>query len=222
MKFSVSDCIQLSIFLVSFSVFARKPVPLYLRLFPVYFFLLLIGNIAIEYTTPLGIHNTIISNTSGIAEFSFYFYVIRSVIKNPKVKKAFFYTGILFVVFTVINLFFIQKDDRFNPINFTLGTFIAVIFCIYYFLELFQKSDTQSLIKLASFWIVSGIFFNVVLSFPMYASISFMDNMSKANQKTMMIIFNHIEAIYNIINVLTYILYTTGFLTRIRTGKLSS
>ena len=174
---------------------------------------------AIEYTSPRGIHNTIISNLGGIVEFSFYFYVIKSVIVNRKVKKRIFYTTITFVVFAVINLFFIQRDDRFNPINSTIGTVISVILCIYYFFELFQKTETQSLAKLTGFWIVSGILFNVALLFPTYASISFMENMSKANQKNMMIIFSHIEAIYNIINVLTYILYTTGFLCRIRTGK---
>jgi hypothetical protein len=174
---------------------------------------------AIEYTTLRGIHNNIILNTCGIAEFSFYFYVIRSVIVNRKIKKSIFYTTIAFAVFAVINLFFIQKNDLFNPINFTVGTVISVIFCIYYFFELFQKTEPQSLTNLTSFWIVSGILFNVVLMFPIFALISFMDNLSKANQKTTMIVFNNIVAIYNIINVLTYILYSTGFLSGIRTSK---
>jgi hypothetical protein len=151
---------------------------------------------------------------------SSYFYVVRSVIVNKKVKKSIFYTTISFAVFAVTNLFFIQKDDRFNPINFTIGTVITVVICIYYFIELFQKTETQSLAKLTGFWIVSGILFNVVLMFPMSASISFMDNMSKANQKTMMIMFNHFESIYDIISMLTYMLYSIGFLSRIRTSKM--
>jgi hypothetical protein len=222
MTFSINDLIQFSIFLVSFSVFARKPVPPYLQLFPVYFFLLMLGNITIEYTTPLGIHNTIIQNISGIGEFFFYFYVIRTVVVNRKVKNGIFYTSIAFTVFALINLFFIQKDDRFNPINFTIGTILSVSFCIYYFFELFQKTETHSLRKITGFWIVSGIFFNVVLSFPMYASISFMDNMSRVNKQNMIIIFNHIEAIYNIMNTFTYILYTIGFLSRIRYSPSNS
>jgi hypothetical protein len=146
--------------------------------------------------------------------------VVRSVTVNKKVKKSIFYTTISFAVFAVTNLFFIQKDDRFNPINFTIGTVITVVICIYYFIELFQKTETQSLAKLTGFWIVSGILFNVVLMFPMSASISFMDNMSKANQKTMMIMFNHFESIYDIISMLTYMLYSIGFLSRIRTSKM--
>jgi hypothetical protein len=219
MKFILVDYIQLSIFLISLSVFAQKPVPLYLRLFPLYFFLLMIEDLAINYTGDRGIHNNIIPNTGGIAEFSFYFFVIRSVIVNMKVKKRILYTTVVFAVFAVINLFFIQQNDLFNPINFTIGTVITVVLCIYYFFELFQKTEAQSLTRLASFWIVSGILFNVVLTFPIFALISFMDSLSKANQKTSMIVFDHIQAIFNIISILTYILYSIGFICRIRTNK---
>lgn len=219
MKFSFGDWIQLSIFLISLSVFARKPVPLYLKIFPIYFFLLMIEDLAIEYTTTRGIHNNIIFNTAGIAEFLFYYFVIRSVIVNEKVKKRIFYSSIVYSVFAVINLFFIQRNDLFNPINFTIGTVITVLFCIYYFFELFQKTETQSLTKLTSFWIVSGILFNVVLIFPIFALISFMESLSKANHKTSLIIFNNIDAIFTIIGILTYILYSIGFLCRIRISK---
>jgi hypothetical protein len=218
MVFSIGDFIVLLIFLISFSVFASKPVPLYLKLFPLYFFILLIANLVIEYTTPRGIHNSIISNSSGIGEFALYFYAVRSVVDNPRFKKAGLYLTIGFVVFAVINLIF-QKDDRFNPINYTVGVVLTVALCIYYFIGLFQKHETQSLKKITGFWIVSGIFCNVILGFPMYVSISFMGNTTSANQKMMTVIFDHLEAIYNIINVLSYSLYTVGFLGRIRTAS---
>ena len=145
--------------------------------------------------------------------------MLRSVIANIKVKKRIFYTTIAFVVFALINLLFFQRNDLFNPINFTVGTVITVILCIYYYFELFLKTQAESLSRLTSFWIVSGILFNVVLIFPIFALISFMDQLSKANQKTSMIVFDHIEAIFNIISVLTYILYSIGFICRIRTSK---
>jgi len=218
MKFSVSDFIQLSIFLISLSVFAKKPVPLYLRLFPVYFFLLMIVDKIIEYTTDLRIHNNILLNIWGPIEFSFYFFVLGQVITS-KLNKRILYTITAFLIFAFINLFFFQRNDLFNPVNFTVGTVITVIFCIYYFFELFQKTEVQSLTRLPSFWIVSAILFNVVLIFPIFALFSFMDSISKANRKTSMIIFDNIVAIFNIISVLTYMLYSIGFLCRIRTSK---
>ena len=219
MKFSVSDLIQLSIFLISLSVFAQKPVPLYLRLFPVYFFLLMIVDIVLELTTELSIHNNILLNTWTPVEFSFYFFVIGWVVVSKKVKKRILYTTTAFVIFAFINLFFFQHNDLFNPINFTVGTVITVVFCIYYFFELFQKTEAQSLSRLPSFWIISGILFNVVLIFPIFALISFMNSLSKSNLKTSRIIFDNIAAIFNIISILTYILYSIGFICRIRTSK---
>ncbi len=129
------------------------------------------------------------------------------------------YVTIAFVIFAFVNLFLFQHNDLFNPVNFTVGTVVTVVFCIYYFFELFQKTEAQSLIRLTSFWIVSGILFNVVLIFPIFALISFMDQLNKANRKTTMIVLDHIEAIFNIISVLTYTLYSIGFLCRIRTSK---
>jgi hypothetical protein len=219
MNFTVSDFIQLSIFLISLSVFAQKPVPLYLRLFPVYFFFLMIVDKIIEYTQDLNIHNNILLNIWGPFEFSFYFFVIGQVIVSKKVKKRILYATIGFVIFAFINLFLFQRNDLFNPVNFTIGTVITVILCIYYFFELFQKTEAQSLTRLPSFWVVSAILFNVVLIFPIFALVSFMNSLSKANLKTSMIIFNNIVAIFNIISVLTYILYSIGFLCRIRTSK---
>jgi hypothetical protein len=219
MKFTVSDIIQLSIFLISLSVFAQKPVPLYLRLFPVYLLLLMIEDLVIEYTSQLGMHNNFILNTGSIAEFAFYFFVVRSVISNMKAKRRIFYTTIAFVLFAIFNLLFIQHNDLFNPINVAIGTVITAILCIYYFVELFQNPETPSLSKLTSFWIVSGTLFNAVLLFPIYTLISFMDTLSKANQKTSMIVFDHMDTIFVVISVLTYILYSIGFLCRIRTSK---
>jgi hypothetical protein len=222
MKFSTGDFIQLTIFLISLSVFARKPVPIYLKLFPLYFFLLMIVDKIIEYTTDLSIHNNILLNIWGPLEFSFYFFVISQVIVSKKVKKRIFYITMAFIIFAYINLFFFQQNDLFNPVNFTIGTVIAVIFCIYYFFELFQKTEAQSLVRLPSFWIVSAILFNVVLIFPIFALISFMNQLNKANQRTSLIILNNIVAIFNIISVLTYTLYSIGFLCRIRTSKSTS
>jgi hypothetical protein len=222
MKFSTGDFIQLTIFLISLSVFARKPVPIYLKLFPLYFFLLMIVDKIIEYTTDLSIHNNILLNIWGPLEFSFYFFVISQVIVSKKVKKRIFYITMAFIIFAYINLFFFQQNDLFNPVNFTIGTVIAVIFCIYYFFELFQKTEAQSLVRLPSFWIVSAILFNVVLIFPIFALISFMNQLNKANQRTSLIILNNIVAIFKIISVLTYRLYSIGFLCRIRTSKSTS
>ena len=106
---------------------------------------------AVDYTYDHGIHNNILLNIWGPIEFSFYLYVIGQLIVSKKVKKGILYATMVFVIFAFINLFFIQHNDLFNPINFTIGTVITVILCIYYFFELFQKTEAQSLIQVTQF-----------------------------------------------------------------------
>lgn len=219
MHFSITDIIQLLIGLISLSVFLQRPTPLYLKLFPVYFFYFLIIDIVIEYTTSRGIHNTGIANVSGILEFCFYFFVLYKAILNPKVNRIILYVMVIFALFGFFNLFVVQKKVGFNPVNFTTGTLITVVFCIYYFVELFQKTEVPTLSRLPSFWIISAILFNVVLVFPMFALLSFMENLNKINKETTKIIFNNMGSIYNIIIILTDILYSIGFLCRIRISK---
>lgn len=118
-----------------------------------------------------------------------------------------------------INIFFIQKKVGFNAVNFTVGCIIIVSLCIYYFFELFQKTEAQSLSKLPSFWIVSGLLFNNVLSFPQFALNNFMETLTRANYNKYHIIFDNIGVLNNITIILTSVLYTIGFLCRIRIRK---
>jgi hypothetical protein len=219
MKITIGDLIQLSIFIISLSLFLRKPVPVYLRFYPVYFFFLMIVDMVMEYTADHSIHNNIILNIWDPLEFSYYFFVIGQLVVSQKAKQRILYIIILFIVFSFTNLIFFQHNDLFNPVNFTIGTVLTVILCIYYFFELSQKTEAQPISRLPGFWIISAILFNAVLIFPIFAMISFMSQLNKANHKTSMIVFNHIDAIFNIISILTYVLYSIGFLCRIRTSK---
>jgi len=175
----------------------------------------LVLDMIVTYTSHRGIHNNIITNTWSIIEFSFYLFVLRQVVLNIKIKKLIVYAILLYSIFSFINIFFVQHFDLFNAVNFTIGTVITVSFCIYYFIELFQKAEVQSLARLPSFWIISGIMFNVVLIFPTFAFLSFIES-TKVN-RTSIIILHNISAIFNIISILTYILYSIGILCRIRT-----
>jgi hypothetical protein len=211
MQFSGFDIIQLILFLVSLTVFAQKPALLYLKLFPVYLFLSLIVGLVTGYLQSHGRYNTGVANSWGIIEFCFYFFVLRSLIVNVKIKRFILLVIFLFPVFALINLYF-QKLVGFNPVNFTIGSLITVSFCIYYFFELFQRAESQSLTRLPAFWITTAILFNVVLIFPFFSFISFMTKMPE-------LVYKNIVAIFYVINILTSTLYSIGFLCRIRIRK---
>jgi hypothetical protein len=211
MHFSGFDIIQLVLFLISLTVFIQKPAPLYMKLFPAYFFFGLLNSMTIEYLQYHGRYNTGVANSWEIMEFCFYFFVLRSLIVNVKIKRFILFVIFLFPVFALINLY-LQKQVGFNPVNFTIGSLITVSCCIYYFVELFQRADSQSLTRLPAFWITTAILFTVVLTFPFFSFISFMTKMPD-------LVYKNILAIFYVINILASTLYSIGFLCRIRIKK---
>ena len=211
MHFSGFDAIQLILFLVSLSVFVQKPSPFYLKLFPLYFFSGMVVSMIIEYLQYRGRYNTGVANSWGIIEFCFYFFILRTLIINVKVRRVILFEFFLFPAFALINLYF-QKQVGFNPINFTVGSLSTVLICIYYFVELFQMGDAPSLSRLPAFWITTAILFTVVLTFPFFSFVSFMTKMPD-------LIYKNIVVIFYIIDILTSILYSIGFLCRIKIRK---
>ena len=219
MILTLIDWIQLCMFILSMTVFILKPSPTILKYYPVYF----LGSFGIgffqEYTWNLGIHNTNVTNVYSIVDFCFLFFVIRAFIVNAKIRRVIPYAIFIFVIFACINLVIVQKKEGFNPINYAIATFITVVLCIYYFFELFQRTEAPSLSRLPAFWITSAILFSVVLTFPMFTLMSFMEQWTKLNQTSFRIITTNIDTIFNIITILTYTLYSTGFLCVIRISK---
>jgi len=219
MGLSYSDAIELVMMVISLSVFVIKPSSGILRFYPLYFFLDFLQGIYMTYTSHRGIHNTGVENAYLIAVSSFLFLVIRGFIVNVQMRRIILVATLILALFEAINLIFIQKTVGFNPINFTIQSLFTVICCIYYFFELFHRTEAPSLSRLPSFWITTAILFNTVLSFPMWALIAFMQEGTIHNYASWELIFDNIAAIFNIITTITYVLYSIGFLCRIRTSK---
>ncbi len=219
MHFTLFDCIVFGSFLISLTVFIERPIPVYLKLFPLYFLCALICGMRVEWLAFHNLYSTGIANIWSIFEFCYFFFIIHETIVNKKVKRIILYIILIFAILAFFNMFFIQKKVGFNPINFTVGCLIIVSLCIYYFVELFQKTEVQSLSKLPEFWIVSGLLFNNVLSFPQFALENFMETLTRANYNKYHILFDNIGLINNITVMLTSILYSIGFLCRIRISK---
>lgn len=211
MNLSAQGIIILATLLISVAVYFQKPANLYLKLFPAYFLCGFFSEWGMEYLANHGRYNAGLANAWCIIEFSFYFFVLREIIFNKTVRRILLIVMCFYVFFSVFMLY-IQKQVGFNAVNFATGCLIAVVFCIYYFVELFQGSETQSLTVLPAFWIATAILFTNVCTFPMYALISFMKELP-------LVISNNLANIYAIVSVLTSILYSIGFLCRIRIRK---
>jgi hypothetical protein len=211
MHYSLFDYILTVIFIISLSVYFQKSTPLYLKIFPVYFALAFVSGLRQEWLGQHGQYNAGVANVWGIIEFCFFFFVLREIIVNIKIKRIISFVSIVFALFAFINIVFIQQNIGFNPVNFTIGCLITVLACLYYFIELFQKTEAQSLSRLPAFWIASGILFNTILSFPVFALTTFLEVSTKVNMIT--------QSIVNITVLLTMLLFAIGFICRFRIRK---
>ena len=220
MHFSVFDIILLTVILISLSVYFQKQTPLYLQLYPVYLSSAFVIGLIEEWLVQHGKYNTGVANVWGTIEFCFYFFVLHQIIFNIKIRRIILYVTIFYALFAFFNLFFIKHKVGFNPVNFTVGCLITVLLCIYYFVEIFQKTEAESLSRSPAFWIASAILFNTVLIFPTFALESFLEEQTKVD-KASQIFYENLGTIVTIIIVLTFILYVIGFLCRIRI-KISS
>ena len=221
MTFTLSDWMNMFMFIVSLSVLVLKPSPPILKYFPIYFLCGFVVGLLEEYMQSKRIYNTGVANAYGIADFTFVYLVLRSFMTNPRIRKIIIFVIVIVDLFATINLIFIQKKVGFNPINFTIESLICVLLCIYYYNELFQKTEAPSLYRLPAFWITTAIFFNTILSFPIWALLSFMQEMTKSNQASFKIIIRNIATIWYIITIMTYTLYSIGFLCRIKIRKFT-
>ncbi len=220
MNFSIFDGVIISLFLVSLSVYLIKPSPLYLKLFPLYFLCAMIFGLVQEYIASQHQYNTVVANTFGPIEFCFYFFVIREVLVNPTIRRIILFIIVLFALFAFIRLYFNGGKIGFDAVNYTIGTLITTVLCIFYFIELFQKSTEVSLARQPAFWIITGIFFSAVISYPLYVMQTFMEESTHFHTEASKIIFRNLGAINNIILVLSAILYSIGFLCRIKRSTL--
>jgi len=220
MVFTIFDVTVFAVLLVSLSVYFVRPTPLYLKLFPVYILSALISGMVQEYVARQHHYNTGIANTFGTIEFCFYYFVIREVLVNTTIRRIILYIIIFYALFAFFHLYFNRGKISFDTVNYTIGTILTTVLCIYYFIELFQKSTEVSLARQPAFWIVTGIFFSAVISYPLFVMQSFMEESSHFHTEASRIIFSNLGTIGNIILVMSTILYSIGFLCRIKRSTL--
>jgi len=106
----------------------------------------------------LHLPNAWLYNISVPVEYLFYafiFYLHYS-------KKSFIQTAkyflILFTMFCVINILFIQGFERFNTNILKAGSFSMIVLCCLYFTELLSRETQLNLLKDPMFWLAAGIF----------------------------------------------------------------
>jgi hypothetical protein len=106
----------------------------------------------------------------GTALISVFFY---HAIQWPHLKRYFFAVNILYFIFGLVNLLFLQKSSL-HSYSQTLQSIIILFLCIIFYFKLLRELPTQQIQKLPLFWIVSGFFFSYSGKLVIYAITHYM------------------------------------------------
>lgn len=106
----------------------------------------------------------------GTAFISVFFY---HAIQWPTLKRAFIFVNILYFIFSLVNLLFLQKSSL-HSYSQTLQSIIILLLCIIFYFKLLKELPTQQIQKLPLFWIVSGFFFSYAGKLVIYAITHYM------------------------------------------------
>lgn len=198
-------------FLASLSIYFRRPVEFYLRIFSFYLLYDCVSQIIGGY---LAFHrdNTILySSVTSLVSMCFYIYLMLVVSQSRKAKKILLYCLIAFPLISAINIFLVQKSGVFQTMTYSLGCLLIVAACIYYFWELFQSKNYVNLAREPTFWISSGVLFNFTCNFPVYALINFV----KMGPEVIYVLL----IVIDFVGILLYLSFIIAFLCRLKTRK---
>jgi hypothetical protein len=154
--------------------------PKHLRTFSIYlWFTLLIeilGNIwkwEVFRVFGSSMHNIWILNIGMIVGRAIMLLYFSQLLKSARLKGVIIKLIPLYLVFGVINYFFIQSPSLVNVYSISLGSIVVVFLCNYYFIELMNANYIVKLYKLPEFWLALGTFIYYLASIPLIIGFDF-------------------------------------------------
>jgi hypothetical protein len=111
-----------------------------------------------------------IINPFFITQFVLLSCVYYRLLKN---KKIIYIAVIIFLLFSVFNIVFIQPFTEFQSWPVTLGSIILMCYSILYFLQLLDFPPTLNLFRHFSFWFNMAVFYYFGASFLVFISINY-------------------------------------------------
>jgi hypothetical protein len=195
--------------LASIIAFFQPNTELFLKVFPIYLFITMMVEMITFRLSAQGRRTIIIYNLFSVFEFMFYFFVLRCIITNKKIKRAINFIMLFYPLLAALNFFFLQKNSSFHSMSYTLGCILIIALCIVYFIDIFQNPQSVSLLKIPAFWVCTAIMFSYCCTFPFFSLLNYFESVPK-------IIYRNIRWILAVINILSYTLFTIAFLCRIR------
>jgi hypothetical protein len=158
--------------------------------------------------------NNWVYNSFTLVEFWIYGYFFRSLLPGQTTKRLVTGFLVMFPLFWGITVFYLFGFTAWNSYVIIVGSFFCVLFCLLYYYRILTAHEILNLRHLPEFWIATGMLIFYMAALPYFGSLNFL-------------IQYHLKAANNLLTVLQcldtlmYILFTYGFLCRIRNTKKS-
>jgi hypothetical protein len=126
-------------------------------LMPYFIFIVSIEITGRYIRTELKQPNAWLYNISVPVEFLFYALIFYLHFRRQSFLQIAKYFLIVFSVFAICNLFFIQGFYKFNTNILKVGSFCMIVLCCFYFVELLSSDENTYLLKDPMFWLTTGV-----------------------------------------------------------------
>ena len=208
MELSVHHIFILISAIVGFILLINGNLPAYMRLLPFFLVLTLILELIGRQMGVRGINNTIYYNLFSILSFIYYWYIIHQILRSGLVKRILLFCMIGYPLLSLVNIFYIQGPHVFHTMTYSFGSLLTIIFCVYFFYELFRIPHSINLKTHPGFWIVTGLLFFNACTLPFIGLANYIYQFSP-------VLIKNLKFILSFLNVLLYLLFTIAFLCRL-------
>jgi len=208
MEFPIHIIFILISAVVGFIVLGKGGLPIYMKLLPFFLLLTFILEVIGWQMGLQGINNTIYYNFYSILFFIYYLYIIHQLLRSGWVKRILLFCMIGYPLLSMINIFFLQGPHVFHTMTYSVGSLLTIIFCVYFFYELFRIPHSINLKTHPGFWIVTGLLFFNACSLPFIGLANYIYQFSP-------LLISKLQFILSFLNILLYLLFTIAFLCRL-------
>lgn len=124
-----------------------------------------------------------------------YSYMLKSMVSN----RVMFFTGVSFVIFSLINTLFLQDTSQFNTNSILISNIVFVVFALLFFYQLLKKPLVKKLEHLPQFWINLAILIYYSSSSVLFYMVN---HVVKVDTESLTIIWSVNIGLYIILNCL--------------------
>ena len=194
--------------IVGFIVLLKGALPSYLKFFPLFLICTFIVEVIGWQLGVRGINNVIYFNFSSIISIIYFLYIIHELLISRIAMRIIIICAIVYTIVALTNIFFIHGMHVFHTMTWSVGSFLIIIFCVYFFYELFTRPYFINLRREPGFWIVTGLLFFNACALPFSGLANYIYQFSP-------VLIRSFYWMLSFLNVLLYLLFTIAFLCRI-------